>query len=158
MANVLEAFGSSGQSITCTITSLTNTSQRQSTVVDNSSNLFLDALVSVKVKTAGSSTSATGFVNVYAYGTVDGGTTYSDGASGSDGSITLTSPPNMRLIGVINCVANSTTYIGGPFSVAAAFGGILPQKWGIVVENLTGATLDGSVGAAEYQGVYQTVA
>jgi hypothetical protein len=148
-------YDTNGQSITCTITSLTNTSKRQSTAIDNTSNLYLDALVSVQVKTASSATSATGVVNVYAYGTVDNGTTYSDGASGTDGSITLTNPPNMRLIGVINAVANSTTYTGGPWSVAAAFGGRLTAKWGIVVDNETGATLDASVGAAKYQGVWE---
>ena len=58
-----------------------------------------------------------------------------------------------KLIGVINVVANSTTYYGGPFSVAAAFGGQLPDHWGIVVQNESGATLDGSVGSAYYQGV-----
>ena len=158
MASIKEAFGTNGQNITCTVTSLANNGQRQSTVVDNSSNLYLDALVFVKVKSAGSSTSSTGYVNVYAYGTVDGGTSYTDGATGSDGSITLTVPPNMRLIGVISVVANSTTYYGGPFSVAAAFGGILPEKWGIVVENKSAATLDASVGACIYQGVYQTAA
>ena len=156
MANILEAFGSSGQSITCTFTSLTNNSARQSTVVDNTSNLFLDALLFIKVKAGAASTSSTGFVAVYAYGTVDGGTSYSDGASGSDSSITLTVPPNMKLVGIVNVVADSATYYGGPFSVASAFGGVLPAKWGIVVVNKTGATLDASIGAATYQGFYQT--
>ena len=154
MGSLNEQFGTQAQSITCTITSLANAAARQSTAIDNSSNLFFDALVSVKVKTASSSTSANGYVSVYAYATVDGGTTYTDGASGSDGAITPTVPTDLKLIGNINCVANSTTYYGGPFSVAAAFGGLLPQKWGIVIVNNTGATLDASVGAAEYQGVY----
>lgn len=157
MASDIKAkFGSSGVAITCTFTSLANNGQRQSDAVDNTSNLYLDALVGIVVKTAASSTSASGFVAVYAYGTADGGTDYSDGASGSDGSITLTVPPNMRLIGVLNCVANSTTY-KGLFSVAAAFGGVLPAKWGIVVENKTGATLDASVGSSYYQGIQQQV-
>lgn len=155
MSDFKTKYGSNNQAITCTITALANNGQRQSTAVDNGSNLFLDALVHVKVKTGSSSTSSTGYVNIYAYGTVDGGTTYSDGASGSDGSITLTSPPNMRLIGVMNCVADSATYQSGPLSIAQAFGGVLPEKWGIVVENKTGATLDASVGSAYYQGVYQ---
>jgi len=146
------------QSITCTITSLANNGQRQSTAIDNTSNQDLDASVMVKVKSAGSSVSATGSVNVYAYGSSDGGTTYSDTCTGTDGAVTLTSPPNVKLIGIINVVANSTTYIGGPFSVAAAFGGILPGKWGIVVENKTGAALDASVGSAIYERVQgQTV-
>jgi hypothetical protein len=157
VASIKEAFGTSNQTITCTITSLANNGQRGSTVVDNSSNLFTDALVTVRVKTNSSGTSATGTVNVYAYATSDGGSNYTDGVSGSDGASTLTAPPNARLIGVINCVANSATYVGGPFSVAAAFGNVLPEKWGIIVENKTGATLDASVGNSFYQGVYQTV-
>src|SRR5580693_3290435 len=124
MGNLNEQFGPSGQSITCTITSLADGSARQSTVVDNSTSLYFDALVSVKVKTGASGVAAAGFVEVWAYGTVDGGTTYTDGASGSDAAITPTVPPNLRRVGTINAVANATTYIGGPFSVAAAFGGL----------------------------------
>lgn len=154
MSDIKAKFGTSNQSITCTITSLANNGQRASTVVDNGTNVFLDALVFVKVKSAAASTSASGYVNVYAYGTSDGGTTYTEGATGSDAGITLTSPPNVKLIGVINVVANSTTYSAGPFSVAAAFGGALPEKWGIIVENKSAATLDASVGSAWYQGVY----
>lgn len=151
--NLLNKYGPNNQSITCTITSLANNGQRQSTAIDNTSNTFIEALVFVTVKSAAALTSSTGYVNVYAYGTVDGGTNYTDGATGTDGSITLTIPPNMRLIGSINVVANSTTYKGGPMAVSVAFGGTLPDHWGIVVENKTGATLDASVGAAIYQGV-----
>jgi hypothetical protein len=152
--NILQKYGTSNQSITCTITSLANNGQRGSAAIDNSTNLFLDALVFVKVKT--STSSATGTVNVYAYGTADGGTTYSDGVTGTDAGQTLTVPPNVRLIGVINAVANTTTYSAGPFSVASAFGGVMPDHWGIVVENKTGATLDASVGSSWYQGVEQS--
>jgi hypothetical protein len=157
MSSIKSLYGSNNQAITCTITSLTNTSKRQSTAIDNTANLFLDALVTVKVKSGASGTATTGYVSVYAYGTSDGGSNYSDGMSGTDGSATLTSPPNMRLIGIINVVANSSTYVGGPFSVAAAFGGILPDHWGIVVDNETAGTLDASVGSAWYQGVQQQV-
>jgi hypothetical protein len=145
------------QSITCTLTSLTNGSYQQSAAIDNTSNLYLDAAVFVKIKTASSSTSSTGTVNVYAYGSADGGTTYTDGASGSNASMTPTSPTNLKLIGVINAVANSTTYYGGPFSVASAFG-YLPGKWGIVVLNNTGATLDASVGSAWFEALQITSA
>ena len=106
------------QSITVTLASLTNGSYRQSAAIDNTSNLYFDAGMLLKVKTGASGTSSTGTVNIYAYGSSDGGTTYTDGASGSDASFTPTSPTNLKLIGVINAVANSTAYIGGPFSVA----------------------------------------
>lgn len=151
-----QKFGTSNQSITCGIASLANNSLRQSTYVDNATNLYMDVLVFVKVKSGASGTSSTGMVNVYAYATADGGTTYTDGASGSDGSITPTSPTNLRFLGTINVVANATTYYGGPFSMAAAFG-CVPERWGIVIENKSGATLDSTAGnhACFYQGLLQ---
>ena len=154
--NILENLGTNGQTITVTLASLTTGSYRQSTVVDNTSNLFQDVLLMLKVKTGGSGTSAVGVVNVWVYATVDNGTTYTDGASGSDGSFTPTSPSNLRFVGQLNAVANSTTYTGGPWSVAAAFGGVMPAKWGIVVQNSTGGTLDSTEGnhAKLYQGIY----
>lgn len=159
MANVKEAFGISNQSITCTLASLTNGSARASTVIDNTTNLYLDALVQIKVKTGASGTSTSGYINVYAYATADGGTTYTDGATGSDAAITMTVPPNEILIGQFYCVANATTYKSSPFSVAWAFNGILPDHWGIIIENKTGGTLDTTEGnhAKFYQGVYATV-
>ena len=157
MSTIKTSYGSGNQSITITLVSLANAAQRQSTALDNTSDLFLDALVFLKIKSAGSGPAAGSFANVYVYGTADGGTTYSDGATGTDGTITLTAPPNMRLLGVINMPAVSTTYEAGPFSVAAVLG-FLPQKWGIVVENLSGGAFDGTTAAAWYQGVEATVA
>lgn len=146
-------YGSSNQAITCTFTGLASGASRQSAAIDNSTTLYEDALVMVKVKAGSSGTSASGGVNVYAYATVDGGTTYTGGASGSDAGYTQVAPPQLILIGQVNVVVNSATYEGGPFSVASAFGGILPAKWGIVLENFTGATLDASVASAYFQGV-----
>ena len=133
------------QAITVSLASLTNGSAQQSAAIDNTTNLYFDAAVEIAIKTGASGTAATGSVNVYAYGSADGGSHYTDGASGSNASFTPTSPTNLKLIGVINAVANATTYTGGPFSVASAFG-YLPGKWGIVVTNNTGGTLDTTEG------------
>jgi len=157
MSDVKIKYGTSNQTITITFTSLANNGARASTVVDNSSNLFLDALVFLIIKAGAASTSASGYVNIYAYGTADGGTNYTQSASGSDAGITLTSPPNARLIGVANVVVDAATYKVGPFAVAGAFGGSLPSGWGIIVENKTGGTLDASIGSAFYQGIQQQV-
>lgn len=147
-------YGSNNQAITCTLASLANNGARSAAAVDNTSALFLDAFVQVKVKSGASSVSASGLVNVYAYGTVDGGTSYPEGC-GTDTGVTLTAPTNLRLVGVINVVANATSYISEPMSVAAAFGGILPDHWGIAIENKTGAALDATEGnhAKLYQGL-----
>lgn len=142
---------------TITLASLTNTSVRAGTAIDNTTSLYLDAVVQLLVKTGGSSTSASGFLNIYAFGTANpSGPTYPEGITGTDGGITLTVPTNLKLIGTINAVANATSYTSEPMSVAAAFGGVLPQKWGIAVENQTGGTLDSTSGnfAAYYQGIW----
>ncbi len=158
--NITQKFGSNNQALTCSLapggTGLVNNGARQSTAVDNTSNLFQDVLVFIKIKSGASGTSASGVVNVYVFATVDGGTTYTENAGASDASITLTSPPNARLIGQLNVVANATTYYSALMSVAAAFGGVMPDHWGIIIENKTGGTLDTTEAnhAKLYQGVY----
>ncbi len=151
-------FGTSNQTLTISLNSLASSTVyvgRQSTVVDNTSNVFLDALVFVKVKTSASSLANDKAVYVYALATADGGTTYTETAGASDAGLTLTNPPNARLIGVINTPSTATVYNAGPWSVAAAFGGVLPDHWGICVVNVTGQNLDASAGgSAWYQGVY----
>ncbi len=156
MADIKSKYGSSGQALTVTVASLANNGARESTVIDNTSNVFLDALLFLKIKSAASATSASGYVNVYAYATADGGSNYTESATGSDAAITLVSPTNLRFVGAMNIVANATTYRGGPLSIAAAFGGVMPDKWGIVIENKTGGTLDTTGGnhSIHYQGVY----
>ncbi len=163
MADLKNAYGTNGQVITVTLTSLaaSATAGRESTVIDNTSNLFMDALVSGKVKTQNSgSVSAPSCTYVWCYGTVDNGSTYPDTVTGSDAAITMNSPNQLRLLGIINTPAINTQYKGGPWSVAAAFGGVLPAKWGIVVQNNCGTayTSTGTDHVFLYQGVYQTVA
>ncbi len=156
MASTIELlYGTNGQTITCTLASLASAAARAATAIDNSSNLFEDLLVQLTSKSGASGTSATGVVNIYATGTTDGGTTYGEGATGTDAAITLTSPPNVYLIGTVNMVANATTYKSTPFSVAKAFYGVIPQKIVIIVQNLSGHALDTTAGnfLLQYQGV-----
>jgi hypothetical protein len=144
-------FGANNQALTCTLTSLANAGQRASAALVQTSDLSLDIGVFLKIKTGASGVVSYGQVNIYAYGSCDGGTTYTDGVAGTDGSVTMTVPPNAKLIGVMNCVANATTYYAGPFMIASAFNGVLPDHCGIIVQNLTGGTLDASVASAFYQ-------
>jgi hypothetical protein len=155
-ATVKPLFGTNNQALTITIASLTNTSSRASTAIDNTTNLFEDVLIFVKITTAAAATSATGYVNIFGYGTVDGGTTYSESITGTNAAITLTNPPNLVLIAQVNTVANATTYRAGPYSFCRNYGlDRLPQHWGIVVQNESGATLNATAGnqAITYQGM-----
>jgi hypothetical protein len=146
-------YGASGQAITCTLASLASGASRASAAIDNTSNQYLDALVQIGIKTG--TISGTAYVVVYAYGTANGGTNYIEGVAGVDAGTTLTSPTNLKLLGILNTPASNTTY-NGIFPVASAFGGQLPDHWGIVIQNSTG----GSLSATEsdhlkvYQGVY----
>jgi len=159
MASIKEAFASP-VNFTLTLASLASsaTAGRESTKVDNSSNLYLDALVYVKIVLTTGTIGNDKAVYVYAYGSLDG-TNFADTVTGADAAITMNDPTQLRLIGVINAVAQSTTYKGGPFSVASAFGGVLPPSWGIVVRNYTGIALTGTEGNHGYTfvGVSATV-
>lgn len=158
--NVELKYGTSNQTITITLASLTASATvgRASTAVDNTSNLFIDALVSGFVDVG--SVSGDKQVLIYAYGSADGGTTYSgqNGANsitGTDVGFTRADPTDLRLIGVLACPTSSVKMLFGPYSVAQAFGGILPASWGIVVFNDSGATFSATAGnnKAWYQGV-----
>jgi len=152
MSDIKQAFGGS-TAITCTFNSLGSGSARESTAVDNTSNLFLDALVRVSASVG--TVAAPKEVRVYVYGSEDG-TTYEDPATGSDAALTLEDPPVMKLARVIPTPSNSKVY-EALFSVAQCFGGVMPRKWGLVIENQSGAALAASNNSASYSGVYQTV-
>jgi hypothetical protein len=160
VADLKVAYGTS-TAITCTLASLASsaTAGRESTAVDNSSNLYVDAIVQVKVELQSGTIANDEAVYVYAYGSEDG-TIYTDNATGSDAAITLRDPTAMRLIGVIPCPTQSVAYESQPMSVAAGFGGHLPRKWGIVVRNYTGIALHATEGnhSKKYTGVYYTSA
>jgi hypothetical protein len=156
MASIKEAFGTSA-AIACSIASLVTANGRESTALDNTSNLYLDALVYLAIK-SGASVAGDKCCYIYAYGSEDG-TNYAGGCTGSDAAYTPASPTPLRLVFVMPMPAATTTY-KGVFSIAQAFGGVLPRKWGIVIVNSTGANLDSTEGnhAKSYTGVYATSA
>ena len=127
------------QAITITLTSVTNGSTATSSAIDNSTNLYVSALVKVQVKTNASGTSATGSCSVFLIRSTDGGTAYDDGL----------------FLGSLATVANATTYTR-IFSTEPL--GPLGTKWKIAVVNNSGATLDASTGGAQFTGVKFTVA
>jgi hypothetical protein len=157
MSDIKTKYGGSNQTITITLNSLAHDAKRESDAVDNSTNCFLDALVQVRIATNTSSASTGDMsVYVYAYGSADGGTSCSGNASGGDASFG-TDPQqlaNCRLIGVIYAPTQNKVYESDLLSVAGAFGGILPQRWGIIVHNRTGQTLKAGDCSAVYQGLY----
>lgn len=163
MSTVKEEFPAVGTALTITLNSLASsgTAARASASVDNSTNLDLDALVSVTLSQSASAVANDKAFYVFAYGSYDG-TAFPEGITGSDAAYTILGVASalttaLRLIGIIPAVASNTNS-WGPFAVAPAFNGILPPKWGIVVLNFGGQTLAGSACSASYTRVRATVA
>lgn len=171
MADFKTKYGSTAQAITITLNSLASsaTAGRQSTEIDNTSNLFIDAMVSVAIKLPTSGSIANDkTLYVYAWGVNDTTTptrpaevassSANSQIGASDAAYTFGSDTPLRLIGrvgipTLNTSANGVI-ISNPMSVRAGLGLMaLPPLWGIVVLNYCGVTLHSSGNSAWYQGV-----
>ena len=155
MAEIKQKYGTADVGITITLASLANAAMRQSAYVDNATDLFLNALVSAIFTLNSSGVSATGVINIYAYGTANNGSSYTSGASGANASYTG-EKLNLLLVASLDANANSEV-VSTTFDIASAFGGVLPARWGLIVENLSGAALSASTSELRYQGVYGQV-
>jgi hypothetical protein len=135
---------------------------RESATIDNSSNLYLDYLISGKI-TTGTSPTAAKSIEVWAVGSWDG-TNWPDVFDGTESAETITSADIKasvcRYIAVMATSATSNvTYPFGPWSLAAAFGGVLPPKVVLFVTHSTAVALNATAGNHKIliQPVYQTV-
>ena len=150
---------SSWTALTITLASLAAAGWRESTAIDNTSNLYDDVHVGGSIMTGTTPTASP--IEVYFYGLADG-TVYTGGASGTDAA--YTADGEETLFPVCQIISADTTsdqaYVFGPVSVRAAFGGIMPSKWGIVVKNGTAAALNATGGnhVIKYMGVKTTIA
>jgi hypothetical protein len=152
----LENFETAG-SVTCTQTSLANGSSRESNVIDNSSNQFLDDAITVTFTLLSGSPSTSGAsVNIYVACSPDGtlfpkiqlsaGTTFQTGAG--DASVgALATPNNLRLIGTFGLQSTTSsgerTFTTEPMSIIQAIGW-LPKKYSVIVENASGVAFSAS--------------
>jgi hypothetical protein len=152
MSTIKSLFGGLN-AITCTIASLASGAAQGSVAVDNSSNQYLDAQLTLLIAVAAGSPSGSKVINIYGYRSVDG-TNFDDPAPGTDGAITVGSPTNLILLESINVPTGGKTYSKQIASLAAKFGGVLPIKWGLVIENQTGVALSGSGHSLQYRGLF----
>lgn len=122
---------------------------RESATLDNSSALAMDYILGGKVTTGTTPTTAKQ-IEVWVAGSYDG-TTYSGGATGADANLTFASEKtSLKLLTVLPTDATSNhTYEWGPFCVAQAFGGMVPQKWNVFIVHNTGVNLNSTGGNHE---------
>ena len=135
---------------------------RESATIDNSTNLYLDILISGKI-TAGTSPTASRSIEVWAVGSWDG-TNWPDVFDGTESAETITSADIKasvcRFVAAM-ATANTSdrTYHFGPVSLASAFGGTLPPKVVLFVTHSTGVALNSTAGNHQIrlQPVFQTI-
>lgn len=125
---------------------------RESTAVDNGSDLYADVHISGRI-TAGTSPTAGNTIEVWAYGSIDDSPNtvdYPDTITGSDAAVTLTSANVKRLAlrPVVRFTVDATSnraYDFADISIARLFNGV-PRHWGIVVINGSGVNLNSTGG------------
>lgn len=156
MATVKDQFAAAA-AFTITLNSLASSNAgagRQSTLVDNTTNLYLSAIVSVSLK-MGTTPTANTLSYVYLIRSNNDGTPLiDDGAGASDAALTVV---NASLLGVLLCPSATTgAQITKNFDTSPL--GPLGPKWGICVINSTQVALSASGHTASFIGRTQTVA
>lgn len=165
MADVKRAYGTA-TAFTKTNANLATsaTAGWMSNAIDNSSNKYIDALVTIELAQVNTAPANSQAVFLYAYALIDtAGSAYTSTGSatpsGSEGTLTFpditTKSIPMPLLGIVPYPTQNIAVNGGPFSVASCFGGVLPPKWGVAMINHSGMTL--SVTNIKYIEVYETV-
>ena len=152
MATLKDALAASA-SFTITLGGLANGSARQSTEIDNTTNLYVGAYVACNIKLGTSPTSNT-IISVYILRNDNNATPIRDDAAGaSDAAITI---KNATLIGTLTTGGSAATgdVLKGVFYVDN-----LGPKWSIAIKNDTGVALDATNGnhVVNYVGVTKTI-
>jgi hypothetical protein len=161
---------SSNTSITMDLANLATSSTflagRESSQIDNTSNKYMDCLVSGLVS-VGTTPTAITVIAVYVWGADTSlATTPLDTLDGTDSAETLTNSGilNALRLGATVAVPATTSdvqYIVLPFSVASLFGGVMPKYWGLFVSHNTGVALRNNAvntNSFEYVGIKYDVA
>lgn len=162
-ADVKQAFQGSQ---TMTVTNLhslasSTTAGWQSDAVTNTANLYLDDLWQLTLDFANTAPANSKCVFLFAAHSIDGGTTYTNPATGSEGTITLvdvtTTPQAMPTLGQIPYTTQDEITESRSFSMAATNSGVLPERHAIALINHSGAAFHSANNVVKHNGVFATV-
>ena len=134
----------------------------ESDLIDNTSNLYLDYLISGQIQVHDDAAPTVGEIRVYIVAMISD-SVWPDVFDGT-GSAETISLVNVRdavcKLGAVitNTATQNLIYPFGPFSVSALFGGVCPPKFVIFIAHSTVTTLHTSGQVVTYQGVYQNCA
>ena len=153
-ASTTAAITSLNSLAAATMSSSSNT-VAQSVSISNSGGAR-DALIQIGFSTTTTGTLTNGkAVYVFAYGTEN--TVLGSPATGSDTTLSIPNPYGLKMVGFVPVSALSTAYVSQPLSIAAAFNGILPRSWGVIVVNDTGLSLSTAGSTFSYSLVTDTI-
>jgi len=136
-------------------TSATLITGRQSTVVSNATNKYVDVILSGQV-TVGTTPTTAKTIAVYVFAPLKIAsstasypiaTTTQLGVSDAAATFEIDQLNSLRLAGSMGNIATSDrAYSLEPVSIASLFGGVMPITWGIYVAHNTGVNLNSTAG------------
>lgn len=148
--------------VTMTLASLASDTNllagRSSVVVDNSSNKYLDYLVTGKIVLSGTTPTASRVVELWCWSMLDA-SVYFDTIDGTDANKTITSRDILSsfMRNVVSFPTPETASLVipfGPVSVASLWGGVCPPKFGFWAVQSTAQALNAAGHIINVQGVY----
>lgn len=149
MATVTTNFGTNTALTVTNLHSLGDGAWWQSAAIDNGTikGLWMELFVTILTTTTAGSDAT---VDIYIAGSTDGGTDFAGGASGSEGSYTVTgnSDEQLRLIAAIPIDASETS------ARTYEWHGVvhdIPEDFSLLIQNNTGTALGASTNAVEYR-------
>lgn len=137
-----------------TLNGLATGAARSSAKVENQNSRYVDAICQFKIKPASGSLGDRYAVFFFAWGATDDvSPIYPAGVTGVDEPVSVTLETlSIREIGSLYVPA-SGVLTGPPFSIAQAFGNVLPPVWGVLAVNRCGLALDETDNIAFWRGV-----
>jgi len=151
MATVKQGVGTRTALTTSALNSLAAGTYVSAGTITHNTNQPIDVMVEVTA-TPGS-VAGNKQLLVYAKASLDG----SIQTTGPEAGTTVTDEPNLYFVGALPLNTSSTTQTR-IFSLAAAYGGVLPYASEIILRNDSGAALNASGGSVYYSEISATVA
>jgi hypothetical protein len=168
----VDSFGGAAAGVTygtdtnMTVTALNSlansaTAGWQSIRVSNVSTRAKDYIIGIKLTMANTAPAndKACYVYICAFWTSDAGTTWyaaSQGTTtlptGAEGTTTIASPNNLRLLGVLNYTTQNMV-LQDTFRLSDVFGTTMPQGFSIIVINYTGAAIAASTNLVSYTAI-----
>jgi len=151
-----QALRANAATLTITLASLATSATRvvgrESTAINETSNLYLGQLLSVGVTTGTTPTAS--FIDIWVYGSRDEVPNYPDVLDGTDSAETFADENSRNsAMHLVHTIANDTTsdqtYWMAIRDIAPYFGGWLPAFWGVFIAHSTGVNLNATAGNHE---------